>query len=71
MSQQSLEIGTTTVRKLELPICTLCGYVIDEFDGCAYDCTNDDLPIDERDHKTILVRVWERTDKLIEQRPYE
>ncbi len=75
-SFRSLKIGTTTVRKLRLVICTLCGCQIDTAgsslvkNGCGFICKNDGLSLAKRDPNTLVVRVWERTDKLIEQRSY-
>jgi hypothetical protein len=59
-----------TVKNIKCIVCRGCGCVIDSIDGCSYGCKYDSDDIDERPPETMFVRVWERTDKLIEEREY-
>lgn len=59
-------IGETVVSRLEVRVCRGCGFIITEMGMCTYGC-NWDCESD-RPPESVLVRVWERTDRLVEVR---
>ena len=59
-----MEIGEKTVTRFEVPICSRCGAEISN-DLCTWGCSFDN---DESPLRPVIIRVFERTDVLLEER---
>lgn len=56
------EPGSAAVRELRVPVCTGCGFRIDETGLCDDRCRYDACSLSQRPH---LIAVYERTDKFL------
>ena len=58
--------GTVTTKTIRIPVCSQCGYRIDDFSLCSGDCGYDD---NHEDPSSYFYAVYEVTDKFIGDEP--
>ena len=59
-------IGTQTTRKVQVRFCAVCSSPIDEKRMCKVRCAHDLAMV--RPRGTVITRIYERQDTLIEER---
>jgi hypothetical protein len=61
------EPGTATQKEVSIPVCKLCGYVVDETGGCSHDCSED---YEDRTTDNTLRAVYYRSETFLRDEPY-
>jgi hypothetical protein len=56
------KIGDLIVSEITVNVCSKCGYLLDEFGGCDYNCPLDLVPLDLRKY---IVSTWKRVDEFL------
>lgn len=53
--------GDSITEIIRIPICKTCGYMIEEFSGCTYECPDDY----EHNEENTIYAIYERTDVFL------